>query len=108
KVPHRSPAELPKPAQPKVFYQLSHDLLVKQAQFGAAGGSALRRSGSAKYRISTVGKYQISKEGWSIVATDDLSTVRQPTNYSDAEQALEELKRTTRERFQILRLSEVK
>ncbi|HKV35778.1 MAG TPA: DUF6603 domain-containing protein, partial [Pyrinomonadaceae bacterium] len=47
KVPHRSPAELPKPAQPKVFYQLSHDLLVKQAQFGAAGGSALRRSGSA-------------------------------------------------------------
>jgi hypothetical protein len=37
--------------------------------------------------------------------------VRQPTNYSDAEQALEELKRETPERaarLQILRLSEVK
>ncbi|HKV35776.1 MAG TPA: hypothetical protein VJP89_15675, partial [Pyrinomonadaceae bacterium] len=79
--------------------------------FGAAGGSQLRRSGSAKYRISTVGKYQISKEDWSIVATDDLSTVRQPTNYSDAEQALEELKRESpgqAARFQILRLSEVR
>ncbi|HKS10896.1 MAG TPA: DUF6603 domain-containing protein [Pyrinomonadaceae bacterium] len=111
KVPHRSPAELPKPAQPKVFYQLSRDLLMKQALFGAAGGSALRRSGAARYRVSTVGKYQVSKEGWSIVATDDLSTVRDAANYSDAEQALEEIKRATPDqavRFQILRLSELK
>ena len=111
RVPHRSPAELPKPAQPKIFYQLSRDLLLKQALFGAAGRSELRRSGTAKYRVTTAGKYQVSKEGWSIVATDDLSTVRQPANYSDAEQALEEIKRDTPEhatRFQILRLSEIK
>jgi hypothetical protein len=94
-----------------VFYQLSRDLLLKQALFGAAGGAQLRRTGKAKYRVTTVGKYQVTKEGWSIVATDDLSTVRQPANYSDAEQALEELKRETPERaahLQILRLSEVK
>jgi len=113
KVAHRSPAELPPPdpQQPKIFYQLSHTLLLKQAQFGAAGSSDIRRAGKAKYRATTVGKYQVTKEGWSIVATDDLSTVRPASNYSDAEQALQEMKQATPEkaaRFQILRLSEVK
>ena len=109
KVAHRSPAELPQPAQAKVFYQLSRDLLLKQARFGAAGGSDLRRTGTAKYRVTTAGKYQVNKEGWSIVA-DDLTAVRQPSNYSAAEQALAEIKRTTPERaaqLQVLRLSEV-
>jgi hypothetical protein len=110
KVAHRSPAELPQPAQPKIFYQLSRELLLKQARFGAAGGSELRRSGKAKYRVTTTGKYQVNKEGWSIIA-DDLTEVRQPSNYSEAEQALEEIKRATPDRaarLQILRLSEVK
>jgi hypothetical protein len=45
------------------------------------------------------------------VATDDLSTVRQPSTYSQAEQALRDMKEKTPERasrFQILRLSEVR
>ncbi|HEY2962653.1 MAG TPA: hypothetical protein VGJ37_09585, partial [Pyrinomonadaceae bacterium] len=111
KVAHRSPAELPQPQAPKIFYQLRGELLLKQAQFGAAGSSDIRRSGKAKYRVTTVGKYQVTKEGWSIVAKDDLSTVRQPSTYSEAEQALREIEVTTPEkaaRLQILRLSEVR
>jgi hypothetical protein len=112
KVAHRSPAELPpQPQAPQLFYQLSHTLLLKQAQFGAAGSSDIRRSGKAKYRVTTVDKYQVTKEGWSIVATDDLSTVRQPSTYSEAEQALSEIKQATPEkaaRLQILRLSELR
>jgi len=117
KLAHRSPAELPpppdpqQPPPPKIFYQLRHELLLKQAQFGAAGSSDIRRSGKAKYRVTTAGKYQVTKEGWSIVATDDLSTVRQPSTYSQAEQALRDMKENTPERasrFQILRLSEVR
>src|SRR5262249_50866455 len=111
KVAHRSPAELPaQPQAPKLFYQLSGKLLLKQAQFGAAGSSDIRRSGKAKYRVTDVGKYQVTKEGWSIVATDELSPVRQPSAYSEAEQALREMKRHTpakAARLQILRLSEV-
>jgi len=111
RVAQRSPAELPQPAKPKLFYQLRSDLLFKQARFGAAGGSDLRRSGTAKYRGASVGKYQVHKEGWSIVSKDDLAAVRQPTNYSDAEQALDEIKKQDPERaarLQILRFSELK
>ena len=46
-------------------------------RFGAAGAADIRRSGSAKYR-TTVGKYQIAKEGWSIVATEDLTVQAVP------------------------------
>src|SRR5262249_341029 len=95
RVPHRSRAELPKPQAPPVFYQLSRELFVKQAQFG-----------KAKLRVTTVGKYRVTKEGWSIVATDDLSTVRPPSSYTEAEQELKDLQAKTPEKatnLQILR-----
>src|SRR5262249_52589537 len=104
KVSHRSPAELPKPQAPKVFYQLSQALFLKQAQFGAAG------SIKPKYRVTTAGKYQVTKEGWSIVATDDLSTVRPPSSYTEAEQTLQKLTQDDSDqaaRLQVLRLSEI-
>jgi hypothetical protein len=112
KVAHRSPAELPpQPQAPKLFYKLRGNLLLKQAQFGAAGSSDIRRSGKAKYRVTNVGKYQVTKEGWSLVDKDDLSPVRQPSAYSEADQALREMKQDAPEkaaRLQILRLSEVR
>ena len=85
-------------SDPKKLYQLSAELLGKQARFGAAGASALRRSGKAKYRTA-VGKHRIAKEGWSIVATDDLTVqpvpgieAGKPVTYSEAAQALRKLK----------------
>src|SRR5262249_15263216 len=112
KVAHRSPAELPpQPQAPKIFYQLRGELLLKQAQFGAAGSSDIRRAGKAKYRAPDAGKYQVTKEGWSLVSRDDLSPVRQPGAYSEAEQALRKMKQDAPEkaaRLQILRLSEVR
>ncbi len=54
------------------LYQLSAELFGKQARFGAAGQQRSRRSGKAKYR-TVVGKHRIAKEGWSIVATDELN-----------------------------------
>ena len=68
----------------QICYQLSAELFGKQARFGAAGAAAIRRSGKAKYR-TVVGKYQIAKEGWSIVATDDLTV--QPVPGIDRSQA---------------------
>ena len=83
-------------SDPKNLYQLSAELFGKQARFGAAGDSALRRTGRAKYRTA-VGKHQIAKEGWSIVATDDLTVQPvpgieegKPVIYSEAEQALQQ------------------
>ena len=57
-------------------YRLSVELLRKQARFGAAGNSEIRRTGNAKYRTTTVGRYQIAKEGWSIAGTEDLKVQR--------------------------------
>ena len=48
----------PRRSDPNELYALSPELLGKQARFGAAGSSDLRRTGSAKYR-TTGGKY-----GW--------------------------------------------
>jgi hypothetical protein len=116
---HRSPAEQPaQPQDPKLFYQLSRELLFRQARFGAAGSSDLRRSGNAKYRTTTIGKYQVTKEGWSIVATDDLTEqptpgldTRKRVSYTEAAQSLRKLKQENPEkaaRLKILRLSEVR
>jgi hypothetical protein len=98
------------------LYQLSPELFNKQARFGAAGSAAIRRSGKAKYR-ATVGKHRIAKEGWSIVATDDLTVAPlpgieegKPVIYSEALQALRELKMHDPAKaagLKILRLSEV-
>lgn len=75
------------------LYELSPELLGKQSRFGAAGASELRRSGNAKYRAGAP-KYRIVKEGWSIVATDDLTEQPAPgvESYSEAAQALRNLK----------------
>ena len=57
-----------------------------------------------------MGKYQIAKEGWSVVATDDLTAQGEPTIYSEAEQALQKLKQddpAKAARLTILRLSEL-
>jgi len=99
KVSHRSPAELPQPQAPPIFYQLSRALFLKQAQFG-----------KTRVRVAATGKYRVTKEGWSIIATDDLSTVTVPTTYTEAEQALRRLERDAADRaarLQILRLSEL-
>jgi hypothetical protein len=111
KVDHRSPAELPvQPQAPPLFYPLSRALLFQQARFGAAGSSELRRSGKAKYRSSTIGKYQVTKEGWSIV-TDELTEAREGASYSEAVESLRNLQKEDPQRaagLKILRLSEVK
>ncbi|HEY0764290.1 MAG TPA: DUF6603 domain-containing protein, partial [Pyrinomonadaceae bacterium] len=108
----RSEAEKPQPQQPPLFYQLNHTLLLQQARFGAAGSSALRRTGSAKYRAATIGKYQVTKEGWSLVAADDLTKqpVRKPESYTEAVESLSKLQQqdaTKAATLTILRLSEV-
>ena len=59
-------------SDPEHLYRLSAELFGKQARFGAAGAAAIRRSGKAKYR-TVVGKHRIAREGWSIVATQDLN-----------------------------------
>jgi hypothetical protein len=91
-------------------YQLPPGLLAKQALFGAAANCDLRRTGQAKYR-TTIGKYRLAKEGWSIVATDDLSVATdKPTSYSEAAQSLRKLKQENPAKaasLKILRLSEL-
>jgi hypothetical protein len=100
----------------KKVYILSATLLEKQMRFGAAANSQARRAGSAKYRLNIV-KNRMAKEGWSIVATDDLSVQTAPEiagervmSYSEAEEALRRLKQREPARagkLKILRLSEV-
>lgn len=106
----RSDAELPKaPQAPFIFYQLSGQLLFKQARFGAAGNSEISRSGNARYRTTTAGKYQITKEGWSII-TDDLRPASKPVTYSEATQSLEKMKEKDPAKavgLKIVRLSEI-
>jgi hypothetical protein len=103
-------------SDPENLYQLTAELLSKQARFGAAGAAAIRRSGKAKYR-SVVGKHRIAKEGWSIVATESLTVEpvpgieeHKPLIYSEAVQALTKLKLQNPAKaagLKILRLSEV-
>jgi hypothetical protein len=100
----------------KLFYQLSPTLLGKQARFGAAGNSELRRTGKARYR-TTIAKHSIAKEGWTIVTTDDLTVqpitgveAGKPASYSEAAQELRKLKQDNPAqagRLKILRPSEL-
>jgi hypothetical protein len=101
---------------PKKLYPLSAELFGKQARFGAAGAAAIRRSGKAKYR-AVVGKHRIAREGWSIVATNDLTVqpvpgieADKPASYSEAVQGLRKLKQENLGKaggLKILRLSEL-
>jgi hypothetical protein len=107
----------PRPSDSTNLYTLSPKLLGKQARFGAAGTSDLRRTGKAKYR-TTMGKYRMAKEGWSIVATDDLTVqpvpgieAGRPASYSEAAQALRKLQQENPAKaagLKILRPSEVR
>jgi hypothetical protein len=86
---------------------------LQQARFGAAGSSELRRTGKAKYRAAKIGKYQVTKEGWSIVIADDLTKqpVRKPESYTEAVESLRKLQQqdaTKAAVLTIVRLSEVK
>ncbi|MFN8473509.1 MAG: DUF6603 domain-containing protein [Anaerolineae bacterium] len=103
-------------SRPAPTYRLSAALLGKQAQFGAAGASELRRAGRAKYRTARVAP-TVEKEGWSIVSTTDLSVQPapgvdpgQPTPYSEAAEALDRLRQenpTKVAALKIVRLSEL-
>jgi hypothetical protein len=117
KVPRPStPVNSENPEDPQNLYKLNPQLLRKQARFGAAGTSDLRRTGRAKYRTTSVA-HTFAKEGWSIVVTDDLTVQSVPgieagksTSYSEAKQALRKMKQedpTKVSRLTILRLSEV-
>ena len=76
-----------RPSNPGAPYQLTPELVFVQSRFGAAARSALRRSGEAKYR-TTAAKYRVVEEGWSVVATDDLSVKTLPGAPRDAAVAL--------------------
>ena len=104
------------PLGPMLFYELSATLFLKQARFGAAGNSDVRRSGKAKYHTIT-SKHKVAKEGWSIVATDDLTLqpvpeieADKPVSYAEAAQALSKLKQehpAKARNLKILRRSEL-
>ena len=90
-------------------YRLTPELLSKQARFGAAGNSELRRAGRARYR-STTDKYQVAREGWTIVTTDDLVERAASVSYSEALQAMTKMKRqqpTKSDVMKIIRTSEL-
>lgn len=103
-------------SDPKSPYILSASLLDKQARFGAAGNSDIRRSGKAKYR-TTRDKYKIAKEGWNIVSANNLTVQSlpgteggKPASYSEAVQVLQKLKKQNPAQaagLNILRLSEL-
>jgi hypothetical protein len=106
----RSEAELPKqPQAPTLHYQLSAQLFAKQARFGAAGSSEIRRTGNARYRTTTIGKYQIKKEDWTIV-TEELQPAGKSAPYSEITQSLQQIKEKDPRRasgLKIVRLSEI-
>ncbi|HJS23322.1 MAG TPA: DUF6603 domain-containing protein, partial [Pyrinomonadaceae bacterium] len=106
-----SEAELPKtPDTAPTFYQLSALLFEKQARFGAAANSDVRRTGNARYRTMTIGKYQVSKEGWSIIKTQDLEPASEPAPYSEAAQSLQQMKEAdpvNASGLKLVRLSEI-
>ncbi len=110
----------PRPADPveqgkTLFYQLPGPRFIKQARFGAAGSSALRRMGEARYR-TVIGKHQIAKEGWTIVGEQSLQAIAEVTaakamSYSEAEQTVSKLKQrdpVKASAFRIVRPSDLK
>ena len=103
-------------SSPTEAYALSPALLDRQARFGAAGASALRRTGNARYRTARVG-HKVVKEGWSLVDTATLAVLAvpgreagQPLAYAEAAEALRHIQQENpaqARRLQILRLSEL-
>lgn len=107
----RSESELPKQAgAPVILYKLDAKIFARQARFGAAANSEIRRTGNAKYRTTTIGKHQITREGWTIIATDDLQPASAAASYSEAEQSLQKIQQDDPAKaagLKIVRLSEV-
>ncbi len=114
----------PRPADPvntttgkPQLYNLNAVQFLKQARFGAAGSSELRRSGTSRYR-TVIGKHRVAKEGWAIVATESLATqslagapAGKALSYSEAEQELRKLQKqdpVKAEGLKILRPSDLK
>jgi hypothetical protein len=107
----------PRRRAPPEPYALSPVRLGQQARFGAAGSSALRRTGRAKYRTTRGGKYKLVPAEWSIVAAADLSpqpapgiAAGTPVTYAEAVQALRHLQQEDPAQavgLKILRRSEV-
>jgi hypothetical protein len=106
----RSESELPKqPGTSVLLYQLTAKLLEKQASFGAAANSELRSTGAARYRTTTVGKYQVTKDGWTIIK-DDLKPATIPTTYSEATESLQKIRQqdpTRAATLKLVRFSEI-
>jgi hypothetical protein len=103
-------------SSPTEAYALSPELLEQQARFGAAGASALRRLGTARYRTARMGP-QLVKEGWSLVDTTTLAVqvvpgreAGQPVAYAEAAEALRHLQQENPVQargLRIVRLSEL-
>jgi hypothetical protein len=112
------PSRTDDPGQPRgpQRYSPHPEHLIRQARFGAAGMSELRRTGSAKYRTSRRG-YEVQTTGWSIVDTDDLKAQLlpgiepgRPASYSEAAEHLRRLRQENPAKaagLKILRRSEV-
>ena len=84
--------------------------MLKQASFGAAANSDLRRTGNARYRTTTAGKYQITKEGWSLITSENLRPASKAVSYSEATQELQGIQQKDPARaagLKIARLSEI-
>ena len=104
-------------SEPNEPYVLSPVLLGKQARFGAAGSSDLRRTWQRQIPHDQEVKYELVPEGWIIVATEDLSpqpapgiAAGTPMTYSEAVQALRQLQQEDPAKaagLKILRLSEL-
>ena len=97
------------------FYRLSPVLLSRQARFGAAGSSELRRTGRAKYHVGSA-KHQVIREGWAIVDRAHLTAppvtgaAGRASTYSEAVAELHRLQQaapTAAGRFGIMRPSEL-
>jgi hypothetical protein len=109
-------ANTSRPSGTSDSYRLGTEQLGHQARFGAAAASELRRTGAARYR-TTVGKYQVVKEGWSIITIDALAlqplpgiAPGAPASYSEAAQALHTLEQADPAQvgtLKILRLSDI-
>ncbi len=92
------PPPQPQPSPPK--YALNDARLFEQARFGAAGLSRVRTSGTAKYQnIKRVNKVTLTKPGWAIASTNDLSLQPIPgtegsksLTYSETQQLLSQFK----------------
>lgn len=97
-------------------YRLSVEGMQKQARYGAAANSEVRRTGKAKYRAA-VGKYRVAREGWSVVSAETMAVSplagteeAKPTSYTEAAEALRKLKQENPAQaagLKILRLSEL-